>query len=351
MKRIAVVPGDGIGPEVTRESVKVLEVLSGQGLPLAWEEFDFNADRYLETGSALPPGGLEFLAEFDAVLVGAFGDPRIPDMAHGRQVLLGLRTGWDLYVNLRPALLLNPKLSPLAHTENAAVDLLIFRENTAGPYANAGGAVRMGTSEEVAVQESIETRGGVERLVRYAFQSCRKSGRSPLTLVDKHNAMRFTGDLWFRTFRETARDFPQVETEHFFVDAFCMELVRSPGRFRAVVTDNLFGDIASDVAAAMAGGPGMAPSVTLNPETGRAVFEPVHGSAPDIAGRGLSNPMASILSTGLMLEHLGFSREAGLVRDAVKWCLLEGKATRDAGGNLGTAGTGDCICERLLAEY
>ena len=342
MKQIAIIPGDGIGPEVTREVVELLGQLRAEGLPLAWKIFGYSADSYLREGRALPEGGMEELALFDAIFLGALGDPRVPDMAHGREIILGARRSLDLYVNLRPIRLLHDRLTPLKHRTCADVDFLIVRENTEGAYIGAGGRFRVGTPEEVAVQEALATRRGVERVLRYAFGLAGASGEK-LVMADKHNALEFVGGLWYRTFRELEGEYPQVEARHLFVDALCHDLVRDPSRFGVIVTSNLFGDLISDLGAALAGGLGLAPSANLNPETRRGLFEPVHGSAQDIAGKGIANPMAAFLSAGMMLEFLGFEEAGRRLRGAVTTCLERETTTPDLGGSSTTAEVGRVI--------
>jgi len=342
-----VLPGDGVGPEVLSEVLRVFDHFRSGSLPLEYEIFPYSADTYLRDGRAMPEGALDALSAFDAVLLGAFGDPRVPDMAHGREVVMGLRQGWDLYVNLRPVHPLCDDLVPLRGLGADAVDMLLVRENTEGLYAHAGGFHARGTPDEVAVQTSIDTRRGVERLVRYAFSLARERRRRSVTLVDKHNALRYSGDLWDRTFRAVAGDFPEVEARHRFVDAACTRMVQDPASFEVVVADNLLGDILGDLAAALAGGLGFAPSANLNPATGRALFEPVHGSAPDIAGTGVANPCASLLAAALLLKHLGFADPGSDLESAVAAAVRGGARTRDAGGALSTREMGDAVLARL----
>jgi len=347
MRRVAVLPGDGVGPEVLAESLRVFDHLRSRSTPLEYEVLPYSAETYLRDGRAMPEGALDHLARYDGVLLGAFGDPRVPDMAHGREVVMGLRQGWDLFVNLRPVRPLCDDLVPLKGRGADAVDMLLVRENTQGLYAHAGGFHAAGTPDEVAVQTSIDTRRGVERLARYAFALARERRRTSVTLVDKHNALRYSGDLWDRTFRAVAADFPDVEARHQFVDAACARMVQDPAAFDVVVADNLLGDILGDLAAALAGGLGFAPSVNLNPTTGRAVFEPVHGSAPDIAGTGTANPCAALLAAALLLRHLGFAEAAAELESAVAAAVRDGARTRDAGGALTTREMGDAVLARL----
>lgn len=345
--RIAVVPGDGIGVDVTAEAVKVLERVSRlRDLPLELKFFPWSADHYLRTGETVPPGGFEALASHDAILMGAFGDPRVPDMKHAADILLGARFELDLYVNFRPVRCLDDRLCPLKGFAAADVDFVVFRENTEGSYVGAGGHLKKGTPDEVAVQEDVSTRKGVERILRAAFDWAKARGRTRVVMSDKSNAMRFVGDLWQRAFAEVAREYPGIEASHLYIDALCMQMIKDPRRFQVIVTNNMFGDIATDLGAALQGGLGMAASANIHP--GRAsMFEPVHGSAPKYAGTGKANPFGAILTAGLMLEHLGRLAEAQAVEAAVAACVREGEATADVGGSLTTSAAGDAVCARL----
>ncbi len=347
MPRIAVIPGDGIGPEITTEVLKVMEALRSKGTPLEWQTFGYSADTYLETGKALPEGVFEELTSFDAVFLGALGDSRVPDSAHARDILLRLRFGLDLYVNLRPVRLPLDTLTPLKGRTVGDIDLVIVRENTEGAYVGAGGFLKKGTADEVAVQEGIATRRGVERVLRFAFEHARRRRRK-LAMADKHNALRFVSDLWFRVFQEMSPCYPEVEARHFFVDNLCYQLVRDPSQFDVIVTSNLFGDLLSDLGAALAGGLGLAPSANINPETGRGLFEPVHGSAPDIAGRGEANPSAALLSLAMLLDFLGLREAAECLHSAVNSCIAAGQVTPDLGGPLGTGAAGDAVRRVVL---
>lgn len=350
--RIAVVPGDGIGVDVTREAVKVLETISRlRSLPFEPVFFPWSADHYLSTGETVPPGAFDDLAaNYDAIFMGAFGDPRIPDMRHAAEILLGARFRLDLYVNYRPVRCLDDRLCPLEGYSAADVDFVVFRENTEGLYVGAGGNFKTGTADEVAVQEDISTRKGVERIVRYAFEYARTRGRKRVVMSDKSNAMRYVGDLWQRVFSEVSREYPDVTSSHLYIDALCMQMIRDPRQFDVIVTNNMFGDIATDLGAALQGGLGMAASGNIHP--GRVcMFEPVHGSAPKHAGTGRANPFGAILTAGLMLEHLGHRAEAEALERAVARCVREGRATPDVGGSLATSGAGDAVCERLEFEF
>ena len=346
--RIAVVPGDGIGVDVTREAVKVLEkVASLRAFPFEPVFFPWSADHYLATGETVPPGAFDDLARnFDAIFMGAFGDPRVPDMRHAAEILLGARFVLDLYVNYRPVRCLDDRLCPLKKFSASDVDFVVFRENTEGSYVGAGGHLKKGTSDEVAVQEDVSTRKGVERIVRYAFEYARSRRRKRVVMSDKSNAMRYVGDLWQRVFAEVAREYPDIETSHLYIDALCMQMVKDPSQFDVVVTNNMFGDIATDLGAGLQGGLGMAASGNLHP--GRiSMFEPVHGSAPKYAGTGKANPFGAILTASLLLEHLGHAAEAAAVERAVARCVREGRATADVGGTLATSAAGDAVCERI----
>ncbi len=346
--RIAVVPGDGIGVDVTREAVKILEEVSRRrGFPAELDHFPWSAEHYLATGETVPPGAFQDLARsYDAIFMGAFGDPRVPDMKHAAEILLGARFQLDLYVNYRPVRCLADRLCPLRGFTANDVDFVVFRENTEGAYVGSGGNFKKGTADEVAVQEDISTRKGVERILRHAFAFARSRPRRRLVMSDKSNAMRFVGDLWQRAFAEVSREFPDVETSHLFIDALCMQMVRDPKQFDVIVTNNMFGDIATDLGAALQGGLGMAASGNLHP--GRiSMFEPVHGSAPKYAGTGKANPFGAILTAGLLLEHLGRAPEAAAVERAVQACVEEKRCTSDIGGALTTSQAGDSVVERL----
>lgn len=342
------IPGDGIGPEVIEAAVAVLEAASDlYGGALDLEVLDLGAERYLRTGETLPEETFERLREgVDAILLGALGDPRVPDNAHARDILLGLRFRLDLYVNLRPVRLYDARHSPLKGVRAEDVDLLVVRENTEGIYTGAGGALRPGTRQEIALEEDLNTYRGVERIVRAAFELASARGRRKVTLADKANAMRHAGALWRRVFAEVGEDFPDIEREAWYVDALAMDLILRPERYDVIVASNLFGDILSDVAAALVGGLGLAPSASFG-TAGPALFEPVHGSAPDLAGTGRANPFAAILTSALLLEHAGRDREAEAIRVAVADCIAAGETTEDLGGTLRTQEAGRRVAERL----
>lgn len=320
--RLAVIGGDGVGPEVTAQALKAVEVAAARfGFSVAFEHYDLGGRRYLDTGEVLPDSVLEELAGHDAILLGAVGTPEVPPGVLERGLLLRLRFDFDLYVNLRPVKLYAGVPTPIAGLVPERCDLVVVRENTEGLYAGAGGVLRRGTPEEVATQESFNTRYGVERVVRYALE--RAAGRRQhLTLCHKTNVLAFAGDLWLRTVDEVAADFPAVNVDYVHVDAMCLYLVTQPERFDVVVTDNLFGDIVTDLGAAVQGGMGLAASGNLNPQrTAPSMFEPVHGSAPDIAGRGWANPVAAVLSAAMCLHHLGEADAAGALESAAAGVL------------------------------
>ena len=347
MARIAVIPGDGIGREVTAQAVKVLRVLDDAcGLDLELVEWELGADRYIETGVTITDEEFETLRQdYDALFLGALGDPRVPGNEHARDILLGLRFRLDLYVNLRPVRLLMAGGSPLSDVEPADLDMVIFRENTEGAYVGLGGVFKRGTPDEIAIEEDVNTRKGVERIIRAAFEHAALHDLR-VTLADKSNAMRNAGQLWRRTFADVAAEFPGVQRNAMYVDALAMDMVLHPGRYQVIVASNLFGDIISDLAAGLVGGLGLAPSANLHP--GRiGLFEPVHGSAPDIAGQDRANPIAAVLTVALMLDHLGHDEAARRIEAAVDAALREGATTADIGGTLGTEAAGDWLARRV----
>ncbi len=348
MIRIALIPGDGIGPEVVSEGRRVIDAAVEAGLvEVAMEEFPHGANHFLATGETLGDAVFERLRDdFDAILLGAVGDPRVPDNCHARDILLGLRFRLDLFINFRPARVRLAELSPLRDAASRPFDIEVFRENTEGFYTGSGGILREGTPHEVAISESFATRHGVERIVRAAFEHARLRGRPRVTLADKANAVPHVYGLWRRVFQEVAEEYPDVESEARYVDALAMQLFREPEQFSVIVTENLLGDILSDLTAELAGGMGLAPSANLNP--GRhALYEPVHGSAPDIVGTGTANPVATILSVALLFEHAGAETAARVVEEAVDASLTAGVRTPDAGGAATTSEAGIWIAERV----
>jgi len=345
-KKIAVIPGDGIGPEVIAEGMRILERANdSRKLGLQFVPFGWNADEYLRTGVSIPPGAMDDIRNnYAAVYLGAFGDPRIPDMKHAADILLGMRFQLDLYVNYRPVKLLNERLSPLK--DKKKIDFVIFRENTEGAYVGMGGNFKKGTPDEIAVQEDVSTRKGVERIIRYAFEFAKRTGRNSVCMSDKNNVMRFGGDLWLRTFEEVAKEYAGIEHFHMFVDALTMQMVRAPEMFDVIVTNNMFGDIVTDLGAALQGGLGVAASGNINP--GKvSLFEPIHGSAPKYAKQDVANPIGAILTAAMMLEYLGHASESKAIESAVVEAVAANETTKDLGGSLGTRAAGNAVLKRL----
>ncbi|GIH70654.1 3-isopropylmalate dehydrogenase [Sphaerimonospora thailandensis] len=336
--RLAVIPGDGIGAEVVAEGLKVLHAV---GVKAETTEYDLGAKRYHATGETLPDAVLEELRGYDAILLGAVGDPSVPPGVLERELLLRLRFELDHYVNLRPVKLFPGVATPLGEARPEDIDMIVVREGTEGPYAGAGGVLRRGTAQEIATQESLNTAFGVERVVRYAFEKAQARPRRKLTLVHKTNVLTFAGDLWARTVDRVSQEFPDVETDYCHMDAASMFFITQPQRFDVIVTDNLFGDILTDIGAAIAGGIGLAASGNVNPaRTAPSMFEPVHGSAPDIAGQGKADPTATILSIAMLLDHIGSAEAAARVEQAVADDLVErqgawtARATREIGDDI-----------------
>jgi 3-isopropylmalate dehydrogenase len=322
---------------------EAIKVLKAAGADFDFQDYDVNADQYLRTGEPIPAQTWQDLQKADAILFGAVGDPRVNDAAYLAGVLLRLRFELDLYVNLRPAKLYDDRLSPLRKEERRKIDLLIVRENTEGLYVGMGGRFKKGTEAEVAIQEDLNTHLGVTRIIDYAF----KTAAREVVMVDKSNAMTHAGALWQERWKAVAKNHPKIKTRHLYVDAAAMQLVRDPTQFEVIVTGNLFGDILSDLTAELIGGMGIAPSGNVNPETKRGLFEPVHGTAPDIAGKGLVNPIGAILSASMMVRHLGHAEMADAIEGAVASALRAGECTRDVGGNLSTSEVGDAVAKRL----
>src|ERR1700722_1982666 len=346
--RIAVIPGDGIGKEVTPEALKVLKsVTTATGRSMDFVEFDWGADKYLRDGVSLPDGAAEMLRdEFDAILFGALGDPRVPSNQHAADILLGLRFKLDLYVNARPVELLHERLTPLRDRTEKDVRIMVFRENTEGLYVGVGGFFKKGTADEIAVQEDVNSRKGVERIIRHAFEYAKARNLKRVCMSDKHNAMNFAHDLWQRVFKEVLKEYPAIESRHLFIDTLAMEIVRDPSQFDVIVTCNLFGDIISDLGAQLIGGLGLAPSGNIHPGK-TSLFEPVHGSAPNIAGKGIANPLGSVLTSAMMLEFLGWHSEADRIRKAVKSAFLKNILTPDLGGEKKTVEVGDWLAANV----
>src|SRR5215813_4458558 len=348
MKRIAVIPGDGIGPEVLREAVRVLKHFQEtKGLELELVDFDWGAEKFLRDGVTLPQGALEMLtAEFDAILAGAFGDSRVPSNKHAEDILLGMRRGLDLYINLRPVRLLNDRLTPLLNRKTTDIEFVVFRVHTEGAYVAAGGFLKYGTADEIALQDEVNTRRGVERIIVAAFEYARTNGRRRVTMADKSNVQRFGGDLWQRVFKEVAAGYPEITANHQYVDAMAMYMVLDPSQYDVIVSNNLFGDILTDLGAAIQGGLGLAASGNIHP--GKvSLFEPVHSSAPPLAGKGIANPIGSILTLAMMLEYLGFQKLSDEVEAAVRAAVSANETTRDLGGELSTEQAGAAIISRL----
>jgi 3-isopropylmalate dehydrogenase len=359
-KLIAVVPGDGIGPEVIAQATRVLEhYRDRRGLPLELWTLDLGADRYLRDGTTYPQDVHARIAqEASAVLLGALGDPRVPGLEHARDILFGLRFGLDLYANVRPVRALADRLVPLRDRTARDVDLVVFRENTEGIYVGMGVQFKRGTRDEVAINEDVNTRKGVERLIRAGFEHAKTHGKRCVHMVDKSNAMRHAHELWVRVFLEVAKEYPGIEARHVYVDAMCLYLVQDPSQFEVVVTCNLFGDIVTDLGAALQGGLGMAASANVHPRVPRccdeghgdarvAMFEPVHGSAPPLAGKDVANPLASVLTVGMLLAHLGWPDEERRLEQIVARAIEEKKCTPDVGGELGTRAVGDWVLGEL----
>ncbi|MFQ5654586.1 MAG: 3-isopropylmalate dehydrogenase [Planctomycetota bacterium] len=349
--KIAVIPGDGIGTDVMREGLRVLDTTAEMmGFRYETKEYPYGSEHYLETGELMPDEIFEELRSFDAILLGAIGDPRVEVGKVEYAVVGGLRFKLDLYVNLRPIKLLSERICPLKDKGPDDLDILVIRENTEDAYAGIGGHLKKGTPEEVAIQEMIYTRAGCERVIRYAYETCRKRGRKKkLTLVDKANAVR-AQDIWTRTFAEVGEEYPDVERDHAYVDAACMWMVKSPEAFDTMVTPNLFGDIITDLGAMLQGGMGVAASGNIHP--GRvSMFEPIHGSAPKYKGQNKACPVAMISAVQMMLDYLGEEPAATLIENAIESLLNNGAITSfDAASGLGTAEYGNLIVEEIRAR-
>jgi tartrate dehydrogenase/decarboxylase/D-malate dehydrogenase len=345
--RVAVIAGDGIGHEVTPAAIRVIEAAGARvDVQFAWESFPWGSEYFLEHGRMMPPDALDRLRSFDAIFFGAVGDPRLQDNVTLNGLLLPIRRGFDQYACVRPAVLYPGVRSPLAGRSAGDIDFVVVRENTEGEYAQVGGTLHHGHGHEVAVQSAIFTRQGTERVIRFAFELARRRNRKKLlTSVTKSNAQGFSMGFWDRVFLDVAREFPDIRTESLLVDAACMDLVRRPQDFDVFVASNLFGDILTDLSAAITGSLGLAPSANLNPPRRfPSMFEPVHGSAPDIAGRGIANPMAAMLAGAMMVEFLGEDRAAQSIEAAVLRVLEERHdVTPDLGGDGTTAGVTDAV--------
>ncbi len=347
MHKIAVIPGDGIGPEVVAQGLKILNHFDEN---FKIEEFDIGAERYLAEGEIITNKMLKKLETFDAIYLGAVGDPRVPAGVLEKGILLKLRFYFDQYINLRPVKLMKAEYSPLKNKGIDDINFTVVRENTEGLYAGLGGFFKKNTDDEIATQEMIASRKGVERIIDYAFKVAQKSGDDlKVTLCDKSNVLTYAHDLWQRVFSEKSEQYAQIATDHCYVDALTMKMVRKPEDFDIIVTCNLFGDIVTDLGAELQGGMGLSASANLNPE-GVSMFEPVHGSAPDIAGENKANPLAAILAAAMMLRHFDLQQEADIVEDTVQQALNENKMTVDMGGNLTTSELGDYILQLIKKE-
>jgi 3-isopropylmalate dehydrogenase len=347
--RIAVIPGDGIGKDVTTEAIHVLRAVSARsGRALELDVLPWSADHYLQTGVTIPPNGYDLLRdEYQAILLGALGDPRVADNRHARDILLGTRFALDLYVNYRPVRLLDERLCPLKNRGRKDINFVVFRENTEGVYVSVGGRFKAGTTDEIAIQEEINTYKGVHRIIRHAFEYAKTNGLTKVCMADKSNAMAQGHALWQRVFREVATEYLGIQATHQYIDALALFLVKDPGQYEVIVTNNLFGDIITDIGGALQGGLGMAASGNIHP--GRtSLFEPVHGSAPPLAGKNVANPMGAILSAALMLDTLGWRDEAAHIEAAVETAVHAGQTTADIGGPLGTREVGAYITEQIL---
>jgi tartrate dehydrogenase/decarboxylase/D-malate dehydrogenase len=348
---IAVIPGDGVGKEVVDEGIRVMEMLGvlDPNLAFAFVRFDWGSEYYFRNGRMMPEDALETLATFDAIYLGAVGDPRLPDHVTLQGLLLPIRRTFDQYVNVRPAILYEGIESPLKGKKPGDIDMLVVRENTEGEYSDIGGRVYQGSDREVVMQGSMFTRWGTERIIRYAFDLARQRPRKHLTSITKSNAQRHSMVFWDEVFQVVAKDYPDVQTGSLLVDAACLNFVLRPERFDVVVASNLFGDILTDLSAALVGGLGLAPAANLNPSRAHpSMFEPVHGSAPDIAGKGIANPLASILTAGMMLEFLNERQAASLVNSAVAQVLAERKVrTPDMAGHATTRQVSDEVIRTI----
>jgi 3-isopropylmalate dehydrogenase len=363
-KLIAIIGGDGIGTEVVAQASRLLAYYrERRSMPIELWHLDLGADRYLRDGATFPEEVRCRIAETtSAVLLGALGDPRVPGLEHARDILFGLRFGLDLYANIRPVRALADRLVPLRDRSRADVDFVVFRENTEGAYARLGGQFKRGTVDEVAISEDINTRKGVERLIRAGFEHARRTGRKRVHMADKSNAMPQAHELWHRVFFEVSEQYTDIDARHMFVDAMCLHLVQDPSQFEVIVTSNMFGDILTDLGAALQGGLGMAPSANVHPavprccgalhrDAGVGMFEPVHGSAPPLVGKDLANPLACVLAVGMLLTHLGYPEEEVRLESLVTRAITERMCTPDVGGALGTRAVGDWVVSELAHSF
>lgn len=349
--KIAVIKGDGIGQEVVGEAIRVLETVKKKfHIECDIDEFPYGADYYLETGITIPKEAYtKWPKIYDAVLLGAVGDPRIKDNCHAKDIVLGMRQKMDLYVNRRPVKILNDAVCPLKKSNAESIDFVVFRENTEDLYVGSGGRLKPGTKEEVAVENSIHTYTGVERIIRAAFEYARENKKSSVIMSDKGNAMQFAGGLWLEVFEKIGEEYPEIKKKHIYIDALCAQVIEKPEEMEVIVTSNMFGDILTDICAQLQGGMGMAVSCNSNPEYEHflGVYEPVHGSAPDIAGKNISNPIAAILCVASLLRDAGYRKESLVIEEAVKKAIQENYTTVDIGGEKSTSQVGDYICSRI----
>ncbi|MGH7280544.1 MAG: isocitrate/isopropylmalate dehydrogenase family protein [Polyangiaceae bacterium] len=352
---VALIPGDGIGTEVVAQARRVLEFYRDKrGLDLDLWELDLGADRYLKDGTTYPKEIRERIEhEARAVLLGALGDPRVPGLEHARDILFGLRFGLDLYANVRPIRALDDRLVPLKGFTAKDIDIVVFSENTEGIYVGMGGQFKRGTPDEIAINEDVNTRKGVERLLVAGFEYAKKHGKKTVHMADKSNAMKYAHELWHRCFFEVAKRYPGIEAKHVYVDALCLYLIQDPRQFEVIVTCNLFGDIVTDLGAALQGGLGMAASANVHAADSNrvAMFEPVHGSAPPLAGKNVANPLAAIQTVGMLLAHLGHSEEEARLEKIAARAIAEKKCTADVGGSLGTREVGDFVLSELVHAF
>jgi 3-isopropylmalate dehydrogenase len=364
MARIGVIAGDGIGVDVVREGLKVLRAVDDTfKLGLEIKEFDYGAERYLKDGVALPPGQMDdFRKNYDAVYLGAMGDPRIPDMRHAKDILIAMRVELDLYINLRPVKALDDRLVPLKNKTAKDIDFVMFRENTEGLYAQMGGNFKKGTVDEVAINEDMNTYKGVHRICKAAFELAKKTGRTRVTMGDKSNIIQYAHGLWQRVFFDLAKEYPGVTADHLFADAMAMQMVKAPESFGVIVTNNMFGDILTDLGAILQGGLGVAGSGNIHPGQ-VSLFEPIHGSAPKYAGKDVASPIAAIATLQIMLEFLaddgprsqswpaakrdGMRKAAARIEEVIVDAIRKGKTTKDLGGDLGCKATGDWIASAV----
>lgn len=351
MRLIAILPGDGIGPEVMAHAQRVLEhYVNVRKFPLELWNLDLGAERYLKDGTTFPKEIAKRIEnEASAVMLGALGDPRVPGLEYARDILFGLRFGLDLYANVRPVKALADRLVPLKGRGAKDIDFVVFRENTEGIYVNVGGQFKRGTPDEIAINEDVNTRKGVERLIRAGFEYAKAHGKKTVHMADKSNAMKHAHELWYRCFFEVAKEYPGIDAKHVYVDALCLYLVQDPRPFEVVVTNNLFGDIVTDLGAGLQGGLGMAASANVHYADPKrvAMFEPVHGSAPPLVGKDLANPLASFLTVGMMLGHLGWREEEARLEALCARAIETEHCTPDVGGKMGTKAVADWFVGEL----